>query len=237
MRLQKKVIDSVSRMSISEMPDVVRQQRSFAVAVAGNFNMNSGTLRGKNSIHVLNCIIIQASENVELKSDVNECLNDLCELIVSGIDANFGLPSKLTGKFLNTSNTSITTNRNEPNISHKDESYHDILVAYGLMNDKDSTIRETNDKTREISLSLLSSSFATYLSNIYRPLSKIMFLPSINQNPSSLATSKLCLKLAKVSSINSQFQKRVVIVVPEKIQRNCVRASSLIGLMTLQIYC
>ena len=226
-------------MSSSEIPDIVHQQRAFAIIAADNFDMNIGTLRGENSIHILNRIIIQAPENDKLKSDVNECLNDLCESVVSVIDENFGLPSKLTGKISNISNTLITTNRNEPNVSNKDESYRDASIAYGLMKyyfDKDSNIRETDDKTREIKLPLLSGFFATYLPNAQRHLSKITFLPPIKQDTSSLTTSQLCLKSAKMSLIDSHFQKEMVIVVDENIYRNCAKVSSLIGLMTLQIY-
>ena len=82
------------------------------------------------------------------------------------------------------------------------------------------------DDKNKVFLPLLSGFFATYLPNLRRPLSKITFLPPINQDPTSLTTSQICLRSAKTSLIDSRFQKEAVIVVDEKIYSNCMKVCS-----------
>ncbi len=46
--------------------------------------MNIETLHGENSIHILNQIIVQSPANDEIKFG---CINDLCDSVVSALDA------------------------------------------------------------------------------------------------------------------------------------------------------
>ena len=112
---------------------------------------------------------------------------------------------------------------------YKNNSYRDVLCAYGLMKfcfDTNNFLEKLIDDNHKVFLPLLSGFFATYLPNLRRPLSKITFLPPINQDPSSLTTSQICLQSAKASLIDSRFQNEAVIVVDEKIYSNCLKVCS-----------
>jgi hypothetical protein len=191
--------------------------------------MNIGTLHGENSIHILNRIIIQTLVNDELKFDVRECLNDLCASIASTLDdpnVNLLLNSNTTNS--TTITTSSTTNKNQPYVPYQDNSYRHILLAYGLMKhvyDTNNIFEKIVDNQVQTNIPLLAGFFATYIQNVHRPLSKITFLPPINQNPSSLTTSQLCLQSTKTSLIDSGYQKEAVVVVDEKIYSNCIKVN------------
>jgi hypothetical protein len=202
--------------------------------------MNIGTLHGENSIHILNRIIIQTPVNNELKFDVRECLNDLCASVASALDdPNFNLllnSNTTNSTTITTSSTtnsttitsSSTTNKNQPYVPYKDNSYRDILLAYGLMKhvyDTNNILAKVIDNQAQTNLPLLAGFFATYIQNVHGPLSKITFLPPINQNPSSLTTSQLCLQSTKTSLIDSGYQKEAVVVVDEKIYSNCIKVN------------
>ncbi|CAF1212257.1 unnamed protein product [Rotaria sordida] len=240
-RLQNKVVHEVSKLSSTDLPPTVQQQHSFAITVADNFDMNIGTLRGENSIRMLNRIIIQTPANDELKSDVNECLNDLCASVVSAVDESdhdLLLNSNTTNS--RTFTTSSTTNENEPYISYKDNSYRDLLLAYTLMKyvyAANNIFQKFIDNQMQINLPLLSGFFATYLPHVHRPLSKITFLSPTNQDPSSLTTSQLCLQSTKASLIDSRYQKEAVVVVDEKIYSNCIKAKWLNETDNKSIFC
>ncbi|CAF1101289.1 unnamed protein product [Rotaria magnacalcarata] len=228
----KKVTDSVSKLSSTDLPETVEQQHSFAITVAENFVMNIGTLRGENSIHMLNRIIIQTPENDELKFDVSQCVNDLCVSIVSALDDPLpDWPSTLNRTNSTTCTASTTTNKNDLyTISYKDESYRHALIAYGLMRysfDTDQHLKKIIDNPIQINVILLAGFASMYLPDVHRPLSKITFLPPINEDPNSLTASQLCFQSVKTSLIDSHFQKEAVVVVDEKIYRNCAKFISI----------
>ncbi|CAF4162533.1 unnamed protein product [Rotaria magnacalcarata] len=234
----KKVTDSVSKLSSTDLPETVEQQHSFAITVAENFVMNIGTLRGENSIHMLNRIIIQTPENDELKFDVSQCVNDLCVSIVSALDDPLpDWPSTLNRTNSTTCTASTTTNKNDLyTISYKDESYRHALIAYGLMRysfDTDQHLKKIIDNPIQINVILLAGFASMYLPDVHRPLSKITFLPPINEDPNSLTASQLCFQSAKTSLIDSHFQKEAVVVVDEKIYRNCAKANCSFSFYTL----
>jgi len=193
--------------------------------------MNIGTLRGENSIHILNRIIIQTSVNDEFKFNVNECVNDLCALVVSSVDRDESSFDLLSNSYTTHSTTATATSspkKYKPYLPYKDDSYREILLAYGLMKhvyDTNHILEKIIDNQKQINLPLLSGFFATYLPNTHRPISKITFLPPINENPCSLTTSQLCLESAKVSLIDSHYQKEAVVVVDEKIYSICMKVS------------
>jgi hypothetical protein len=222
------VAHEVSDLSTSDLPPTAKQQHCFAITVADNFDMNLGTLHGENSIHILNRIIIQTPLNDELKVDVNDCLNDLCALIESTVDG-LNCDSSLNTNVANPQTTTApTTKKSESYVLFEDNSYRDVLIAYALMKyvyDTNGIFEKFIINKTQINLPLLSGFCATYLSHLPRPLSKITFLPPINQDPSSLTTSEVCLQSAKTSLIESGFQKEVVIVVDEKIYRNCMKVN------------
>ena len=85
MRLQKKVANAVSSLSSTELPPAVGEEKSFAVAVIDNFDLNIGTLHGENSIHILNRIIIQTPNREQIITDVTQCLDDLCNLAAADV--------------------------------------------------------------------------------------------------------------------------------------------------------
>jgi hypothetical protein len=191
--------------------------------------MNVGTLHGENSIHMLNRIIIQTPINNELQFDVHKCLNGLCDSVVSALDdPNFNL--LLTSNITNstTTTTSSTTNNNQLYVPYEDQSYRDMLLAYALMKhayDTNGILEKVVDSQAQINLPLLAGFFATYAQNMHRSLSKITFLPPINQNPSSLTTSQLCLQATKSSLIDSDYQNEAVLVVDEKIYSYCIKVN------------
>ncbi len=219
--------DEVSKLSASDLPLTVQQQHDFAITVADNFDMNIGTLRGENSIHILNRIIIQTPVNDELNLDLRECLNDLCASVVAALeDSNLVL---LVNS--NTTNSTITPTSNTPSspsfyVHFENNSYRDMLSAYALMKrvfDTNNIFEKFIDNQIEINVPLLSGFFSIYLPNVHRPLSKITFLPPINENPSYLSTSESCLRLTKASLIDSGFEREAVVVVDEKIYSNCMK--------------
>jgi len=234
------VAHEISELSTLDLPPTAQQQHCFAITVADNFDMNIGTLHGENSIHILNRIIIQTPLNDELKVDVNECLNDLCALIESALDewsCDLALNSNIRNPQTTTAPTTI--NKNEPCILFEDNSYRNVLIAYAVMKyayDTNNIFEKFINNTIQINLPLLSGFCATYLPHLHRPLSKITFLPPINQDPSSLATSQVCLQSAKTSLIESGFQKEAIVVVDEKIYKNCVKVNFSYALLSFYRY-
>jgi hypothetical protein len=231
MRLNKNVANEVSTLSTADLPASVKQDYSFSIIVADNFDMNVGTLHGENSIHILNRIIVQTPLNDELQFDINDCLNHICSTVESIIDkSNFDL--RLNGNITNSvpNTPSFITDKNEPDVRFEDNSYREILFVYTLMKnifDTNNTFRKIIDSKIQRNIPLLSGFFATYIPHVYRPLSKITFLPPLNQDPSSLATSQLCLQSTSASLIQSGIQKEAIVVVDEKIYKNCIKVISL----------
>jgi hypothetical protein len=165
--------------------------------------MNIGSLHGEDSIHILNRIIVQSPLNNEIKFDVNGCINDLCDSVVSAVDSlNIGLLLNSNGINSTTPTISNGTKEKKSYTPYKDNSYRHILLAYGLMKhcfDTNNIVEKILDNRPQAHVPLLAGFFSTYVPNEHRPLSKITFLPPIDQNPSSLTTSQLCLKSAKAS--------------------------------------
>jgi hypothetical protein len=225
------VAHDVSTLSSTDLPPLVEQRQSFAIVVADHFDLNIGTLHGENSIHILNRIIVQTPLNDESESKVKECLNDLCASVVSCIDSSVFDPAVDS----TTSNSTVPASTNTTVISKPyspftNDSYRDALLAYSMMKhayDTNNIFEGIVGKRVHVNLPLLSGFFATYLPHTQRPLSTITFLPPIIEDLSSLATSQLCLQSAKAASIDSGYQREVVVVVDEKIYSNCAKVRSL----------
>ncbi|CAF1304581.1 unnamed protein product [Rotaria magnacalcarata] len=81
-RLQQEAAEKVKIPS-----EVLKQGQSFftsiskhhfAAEVANNFDMNTETLYGEYSIHILNQIVVQIPENNEVSLICEHLLNDMC---------------------------------------------------------------------------------------------------------------------------------------------------------------
>lgn len=217
----------VTKLSPISLPPTVPQQQSFVIVVADNFDLNIGILHGENSIHILNRIIVQTPLNDELKSEVNDCVKDLCASAVFYIGASV-LPPPTDSDTPNSTmltTTNVATN-SKPYSPFTDHSYRHERLAYGLMKfvyDGNNIFEKIVDKQVQVNLPLLFGFFATYLPYVQRPISRITFIPPINQDPNSLSTSQLCLQSTKASSIDSGYQREAVVVVDKKIYSNCVK--------------
>jgi hypothetical protein len=226
--ITKKAANSTALLSSTELPPTVKQQNSFAIAVVDNFYLNIGSLHGENSIHMLNRIIIQTSNNEELISDVNECLKNLCNDVVSVIDNVHHALTTLLDNIQDTTTSTDKSNRIMNYEPYKDNPYDQILLAYSLVKH---AFYQNNIFTKLINhqihmhLQLLAGFVASFLKNTNRPLSKITFLPPINQDPSSLSTSELCIKSAKEALVDFGFQQEAVVVADEKIYSQCVKVN------------
>ncbi|CAF3913624.1 unnamed protein product [Rotaria sp. Silwood1] len=224
-RLQKKAADAIASLSPTALPPSVKQEHSFAIAIVDNFDLNIGTLHGENSIHILNRIIIQTPNPEELLCDVNQCLVDLCSRVAAAIENTDHDATHSDHVQDTTRSTAQIINKMEYK-PYKDNSYDAILLSYSLMKyafDQSNDLTKIIDSHMQINLPLLSGFLASFIENMQRPLSKITFLPPINQDPSSLSASKLCMASIKTALIDSGFQKEVVIVADEKIYSQCIK--------------
>lgn len=200
--------------------------------------MNVGTLHGENSIHILNRILIQSSVDDELRFQVNECLQNICSKVAMEFDRpNADLMINI-GESNSSSDLipSLPTTMAEKSIFYTDQSFDPILLGYGIMK------RVCDDNRRfenfihlpiRRNLPLLSGFFASFLPNERRPLSTITYLSPLNQNPSSFETSQDCLKATKESLISTGYQNEAIVVVDEKIYRNCAKVSNPIALVSM----
>ncbi|CAF3483178.1 unnamed protein product [Rotaria sp. Silwood2] len=191
----------------------------FAVKVADNFDLNPDTLYGNNSIHILNQIIVSTSENDEIPTIVAHILDDvLDEIVKSSGSVSFNAPQ-----------TIITISIDNSSFSYKmftDTSLFLPLFAYAL-------IKYSNDSTRiqnncfsyipPVLIPLMSGFFATYLPSELHPPHTVSYLTPINKDPSSELTAEICLDDTKSLLIDSQHQKEGILVVDEKIYRQCLK--------------
>ncbi|CAF1137322.1 unnamed protein product [Didymodactylos carnosus] len=225
-RLHQEAADIVANSPSSSLPSNTQQQQQFIVKVADNFDLNKDSLHGENSIHILNQILVQTSENDELFIDVSKCLNQLCDNIVNLDSRNsttsFLIPSTKT-------TTSSARKQYAPYEPFVDDSYKTILLAYGVSKlacDHSSNLTTVFSGPKHV-LPLLAGFCATYLQHVQRPLHTVSFCIPINADPTSLPTAELCLRTTKSSILDSNYQQEAVVVVDEKIYRNCIKAKGL----------
>ncbi|CAF0764722.1 unnamed protein product [Didymodactylos carnosus] len=136
-RLHKQSAAQVS--SSSCLPKTVQHHLGFGIKVADNFDLNKETIHGKNSIHIMNQIIIQTAENDEVVCSVRECLDELSntasdrlELSVIS-DASMTTSGALINSAMATTTNSLIMNNYLSYEPFVDESFKLVLVAYGLM--------------------------------------------------------------------------------------------------------
>ena len=205
-------------MSSTELLPAVSEEKSFAVAVIDNFDLNIGALHGENSIHILNRIIIQAPKREQIITDVTQCLDDLCNLVAADVQ-DIHLNNILIDRIQNTATGIDKTLGIVTFQPYKDNAYDEILLAYGLMEHAfaggDVLTKIINSPTK-MHIPLLSGFLATFIKTTPGGLSKITFSSPINQDPSALSTSKICIKSMRKDLIDSGFQKELVIVADEK---------------------
>ena len=185
-------------------------------------------MHGENSIHILNRIIVQTPNYEELVSDVNQCLTHLCCQVAAAVE-NVPLNTALCDHVQNATTSTDKLNAVTNYKPFKDNSYKQILLAYSLMKyvfDQNNGLTKTINSQIKINLPLLSGFLASFLEIVNRPLSKITFLPPLNQDPSSFSTSKICIESMKKALVDSGFQQEVVIVADEKIYSQCIKVNS-----------
>ncbi|CAF4187652.1 unnamed protein product, partial [Didymodactylos carnosus] len=225
-RLHQEAADIVANSPSSLLPSNTQQQQQFIVKVADNFDLNKDSLHGENSIHILNQILVQTSENDELFIDVSICLNQVCDHVVNLDSRNsttsFLIPSTKT-------TTSSPRKQYAPYEPFVDDSYKTILLAYGISKlacDHSSNLTTVFSSPKHL-LPLLTGFCATHLQHVQRPLHTVSFCIPINADPSSIPTAELCLRTTKSSILDSNYQQEAVVVVDEKIYRNCIKAKGL----------
>lgn len=200
--------------------------------------MNLGTLHGENSIHILNRILIQSAVDEEQRFQVNQCLQNICAEVAVEFDQLNA--SSIMNIIESNSSSNLTglsrTTTTERSILYSDKSFYPILLGYGIMKQacvNNHRFENFVNFTIKMNIPLLSGFCASFLPNEPRPLSTITYLPPLNKNPSSLETSQDCLKSTKESLINTGYQEEAIIVVDEKIYRNCAKVSYSIALISV----
>ncbi|CAF3952846.1 unnamed protein product [Rotaria sp. Silwood1] len=215
-RLQYEAAEKVRLLSDTlkqdQRPSCAIINHHFAVKVADNFDMNKETLHGQNSLHMLNQIIVQTSENDEIPIISKDLINSIIDQISTSASSAPVTIATITSKDLL---------KYEPFI---DYSFDTSLLAYSLskyysMFNEDGTLT----KSKSIQFPLLSGFFATHLTPQNRPIHSIKFCTPIKQSPNDILTTEMCLRETKTTMVETHHQKLAVVVVDEKLYTNCMK--------------
>ncbi|CAF3137029.1 unnamed protein product [Rotaria socialis] len=203
----------------SGLPSNIRAN-SFMIEVHDNFDMNKETLRGEGSLHVVNRIILQSDENDGKLTNFS-----------SSTSPNNSLSSLLPVTSANTTNAS-DTRKNHLNIQPSlyqgfTCSNHDIsLFCFNLIKCWFGTkhLDSAFSITRPcILIPLTSGFFASYVSSSPRPIHHVAFLPPVHSDPNKISTTYECMESTKQRLLDNGLQEAAVVVVDEKIYRNCIQ--------------
>ncbi|CAF0950439.1 unnamed protein product, partial [Didymodactylos carnosus] len=224
--------------TLYQLPKTVHPN-CFGVKVADNFDLNKETVHGENSIHIMNQIIIQNPENIDISlEDTNQqiiVLDDEEEQdqndsgFVDDIQS-FSCVTQINPQFrpicTSTPRKAVIDRRSfDQSNTYKYKAFVDNsltlkLFAYGLSKHLCNDVLKSNTR-----LPLLAGYFATHLEHdTTKPLHIISFCTPIDLDPSSQQAADTCLKSTKTQFLDTNFQKEAVIVVDEKIYRNCIKS-------------
>ncbi|CAF1154261.1 unnamed protein product, partial [Didymodactylos carnosus] len=202
---------------------------SFGIKVADNFDLNKESLHGEHSIHIMNQIIVQNPVNDEMVTNVIDCLSKLVDNVVSQLAELHGI-SSYPGA-VSTASIGSTTEIKKTTIleyqPYTDTSFNQILLGYILLKyayDNNNNFSKIIYHKFPVHLPLLSGFCATYLPSVKQALHAVTFQTPINDDPSALSAAETCLRTTKCTFIDSNYQREAVVVVDEKIYRNCVKA-------------
>jgi len=101
----------------------------------------------------------------------------------------------------------------EPFVDHSLDIH---LLAYGL-------IQSYYNRIGNSDLPLYSGFMAIHLPHKNRPRHKVTFMPPINQDPNKLETAEECMRDMKKMLIDSKLQNDAVLVIDERIYRQCIQ--------------
>ena len=189
-------------MSSTELPPTIKEEKTFALTVVDNFDLNIGTFHGDNSIHILNRKIIQTPNYKQIIIDVIQYLEDTCNLVAADVQS-----IHLNAAFIDRMQSAArATDKMIGEATYQpftDNAYNDILLVYSLMKrafaQSDVFTKIINNRTTT-HIPLLSSLLAIFIKVTPHILSKITFLLPINQDSSTLSTSKLCIEAMSLAS-------------------------------------
>ncbi|CAF4815992.1 unnamed protein product [Rotaria sp. Silwood1] len=228
--------------SASAIPTNVRNN-CFMIEVHDNFDMNKETLRGEGSLHVVNRVILQTSENdgklthfsSPMSSNTARSSSQLSSnnvnvqknILSSSSSANSAL---ILSTLTNASDISATTTNHlsKPTSLYKEfqSSNHGVsLFCFDLVKSWFSTnyLNPSLLVPRHCTpIPLISGFFASYLSSSLRPIHHVTFLPPMHDDPNKTSTTYACMESTKQRLLDSGIQEVAVIVVDEKIYRNCI---------------
>ncbi|CAF1443747.1 unnamed protein product, partial [Rotaria sp. Silwood1] len=228
--------------SASAIPTNVRNN-CFMIEVHDNFDMNKETLRGEGSLHVVNRVILQTSENdgklthfsSPMSSNTARSSSQLSSnnvnvqknILSSSSSANSAL---ILSTLTNASDISATTTNHlsKPTSLYKEfqSSNHGVsLFCFDLVKSWFSTnyLNPSLLVPRHCTpIPLISGFFASYLSSSLRPVHHVTFLPPMHDDPNKTSTTYACMESTKQRLLDSGIQEVAVIVVDEKIYRNCI---------------
>ncbi|CAF2862598.1 unnamed protein product [Rotaria sp. Silwood2] len=226
----------------SAIPTNVRNN-CFMIEVHDNFDMNKETLRGEGSLHVVNRVILQTSENdgklthfpSPMSSNTARSSSQLSSnnvnvqknILSSSSSANSAL---ILSTLTSASDISATTTNHlsKPTSLYKEflSSNHgvslfcfDLVKSWFSTNYLNSSVLVPRHCTP---IPLISGFFASYLSSYLRPIHHVTFLPPMHDDPNKTSTTYACMESTKQRLLDSGIQEVAVIVVDEKIYRNCI---------------
>jgi hypothetical protein len=79
---------------------------------------------------------------------------------------------------------------------------------------------------RDMPIPLISGFFASYLSSFIRPIHHVTFLPPVHNDPNKISTTYQCMESTKQRLLDNGIQEAAVIVVDEKLYRNCIQVNN-----------
>ncbi|CAF1098692.1 unnamed protein product, partial [Didymodactylos carnosus] len=222
LRLQHEAAEK-SKAAFSSLSIINRQRNQqyrhdFAVIVADNFDMNKETVHGENSLHILNQIIVQTPENDEILFIVTELLTEITDQISQTVQL---LAQSLASEAVSPVISQLPTihSNYDPFI---DTSLDMKLLGYSISKYFEQQMK-TSDPSSPTNLPLLSGFFASFLHFDKRPVHSITFCTPINDNPSLISAAESCLRSTKAELLDKNYQKEAIIVVDEKIYKNCTK--------------